>query len=139
MNVVEGTTVLNDDILISKEQDTVLVKDNSKDDSIPEQTEKGDNITIEDMTENPSKKMCFRVKSLEEMKDRVTTNLFKDHEDLKLQPTNRSYKCEQCDFSGDGRAVIKKHIQDKHGFPCDQCNYIAITRGNFWKHKRSLH
>merc|ERR1719318_2498756 len=29
------------------------------------------------------------------------------------------YKCEQCDYSGVGRSVLKKHIQDNR-YPCDQ-------------------
>jgi len=108
---------------------------------VEEESEILKNIDSEsEVIENPSKKICLRIKNVEEMI--VTSDTDNQNEvteqDVKT-PTTIFYKCEQCDFNGSGRAVLKKHIQDKHGFPCDLCNYIATSRGNFWKHKRSIH
>ena len=85
--------------------------------------------------EIPNKKMCLRLKNVDE----ISISHFGENVNEMLTSAMNFYKCEQCDYSGVGRSVLKKHIQDNHGYPCDQCTYIATSKGNFWKHKRSNH
>ncbi|XP_068222505.1 protein hunchback [Palaemon carinicauda] len=76
--------------------------------------------------------------------------------------THYDHKCAKCEFVAHTEPKLREHMQDEHGlspdstedleairvprvnaqgkvktFKCKQCDYVAITKGDFWEHARS--
>ncbi|XP_071521284.1 uncharacterized protein hb [Panulirus ornatus] len=76
--------------------------------------------------------------------------------------THYDHKCAKCEFTAHTELKLREHMQDEHGlgpdstedmegirvprvnaqgkvktFKCKQCDYVAITKGDFWEHARS--
>ncbi|MPC10734.1 Protein hunchback [Portunus trituberculatus] len=76
--------------------------------------------------------------------------------------THYDHKCTKCEFTTHAEPKLREHLQEEHGlspdcpedmegirvprvnaqgkvktFKCKQCDYVAITKGDFWEHARS--
>nr|XP_045596940.1 uncharacterized protein LOC123757423 [Procambarus clarkii] len=76
--------------------------------------------------------------------------------------THYDHKCAKCEFTAHTEPKLREHMQEEHGmsldsnedlesirvprvnaqgkvktFKCKQCEYVAITKGDFWEHARS--
>lgn len=76
--------------------------------------------------------------------------------------THYDHKCAKCEFTAHTEPKLREHMQEEHGlspdstedlegirvprvnaqgkvktFKCKQCDYIAITKSDFWEHARS--
>lgn len=76
--------------------------------------------------------------------------------------THYDHKCAKCEFTARTEPKLREHMQDEHGlspdsnedlegirvprvnaqgkvktFKCKQCEYVAITKGDFWEHART--
>merc|ERR1719481_561687 len=149
--LVQSDTDLVNEILVTKEDDASqndemsIVVDDSSDNKISED-QNGDTFSDNKMSEvQEISNEGLRLKSVEEICVTITNEIDNIFKSADVKPNNdpkssaQFYSCEQCEFKGVGRSMLKKHIQQLHGVPCDQCRYVATSRGNFWKHKRSEH
>ena len=55
-----------------------------------------------------------------------------------------NYPCDYCDFSAITKGLLSEHKENKHKglilwYPCNKCDYVATQREDLMKHMESKH
>ena len=54
---------------------------------------------------------------------------------------NRRYQCGECEFRAETNIAYQVHTESHRSqkLSCDECNYVAINKKDFTRHKRNIH
>ena len=82
------------------------------------------------------------VRQREEIEIESKDKRIKAEIDIKAKLQGIKYPCNACDYQGNRKEQLQRHIRTKHEgvkYPCNQCDYQAATKYFLLKHIKSKH